>query len=237
MKKNSLEIKNFDIINWKIKSTEKGKWMLKRLFSNLLPYHIWDKRTIKDEFAYSILFELSNGKKRFTTTGSDISYEEYLLSDCSESSYEIFKILSNAKRATIDRFFQKELNRKRRMEKDRKIEFEKKYGKLSNDEKQFIKKNRLSKINRYKNKYEIGDLSDNVSYGGLSENVSIHQRNMEIMDELIQRLKDTELVFLMEIMMMEPEVISKKQGIKTESVNRKIIRLREKVLSIIDESG
>ncbi|MFR0705148.1 hypothetical protein [Enterococcus sp.] len=57
------------------------------------------------------------------------------------------------------------------------------------------------------------------------------------MDELIQRLKDTELVFLMEIMMMEPEVISKKQGIKTESVNRKIIRLREKVLSIIDESG
>jgi len=52
-----------DIINWKIKSTEKGKWMLKRLFSNLLPYHIWDKRTIKDEFAYSILFELSNGKK------------------------------------------------------------------------------------------------------------------------------------------------------------------------------
>lgn len=60
---------------------------------------------------------------------------------------------------------------------------------------------------------------------------------MEIMDELIQRLKDTELVFLMEIMMMEPEVISKKQGIKTESVNRKIIRLREKVLSIIDESG
>ena len=57
------------------------------------------------------------------------------------------------------------------------------------------------------------------------------------MDELIQRLKNTDLVFLIEIMMMEPEVISKKQGIKTESVNRKIIRLREKVLSIIDESG
>ncbi|EAG2961889.1 hypothetical protein B5H43_18790 [Listeria monocytogenes] len=67
--------------------------------------------------------------------------------------------------------------------------------------------------------------------------MSIHQRNMEIMDELIQRLKNTDLVFLIEIMMMEPEVISKKQGIKTESVNRKIIRLREKVLSIIDESG
>ena len=180
---------------------------------------------------------MSNGKKRFTTAENDISYEEYLLSDCSESSYEIIKILSNARRVTIDRFFEKELNRKRRMDKDRKIEFEKKYGKLSNDEKQFIKKNRLSEINRYKNKYEIGDLSDNVSYGGLSENVSIHQRNMEIMDELIQRLKNTELVFLIEIMMMEPEVISKKQGIKTESVNRKIIRLREKVLSIIDESG
>jgi len=37
MEKNSLNIENFDIINWKIKSTEKEKWILKRLFSILLP--------------------------------------------------------------------------------------------------------------------------------------------------------------------------------------------------------
>lgn len=238
MKKNSCKIDNdyFDAICWKIKRTEKGKWIFKSLLSILSSYHIWDRNTIKSEFDYSIFYELNNGKQRYSVSGGNSFYEEFLLSDCSESSYEIIKILSNVKRATLDRFFLKELNMKRRPEKDRKDEFERKYGKLSNDTKDFIKKNRLSEINRYENKYEILHDEFNISYGGVSENVSNHQRKMEITDELIEGLKFTDLILLKEIMILEPEVISRKRDVKAESINRKINRLRKKVLSIVRES-
>lgn len=230
MKKNITKIDTgrFQDIIWKIKKTKKGKWVLKHLISLFLPYQRWDRETIKAEFDYSLFYELNNGKKRYSTLSYGLSYEDFLLKDCSESELEIKRILSNSQRATKDRFFEMELNMKRRSQKDREKEFEKRYGNLSIEKQDRIKKNHLSSINRYEERLPTVSTSDNVSS---------HQRNIEMREDIMNGLNTKDIILLTYIVTMLPEKIAKKQGIKLESVNRQIARLRNKVINILKESA
>lgn len=205
MKKNITKIDTgrFQDIIWKIKKTKKGKWVLKHLISLFLPYQRWDRETIKAEFDYSLFYELNNGKKRYSTLSYGLSYEDFLLKDCSESELEIKRILSNSQRATKDR----------------------------------IKKNHLSSINRYEERLPTVSTSDNVSNDVLSDNVSSHQRNIEMREDIMNGLNTKDIILLTYIVTMLPEKIAKKQGIKLESVNRQIARLRNKVINILKESA
>ena len=230
MKKNITKIDTgrFQDIIWKIKKTKKGKWVLKHLISLFLPYQRWDRETIKAEFDYSLFYELKKKKKRYSTLSYGLSYEDFLLKDCSESELEIKRILSNSQRATKDRFFEMELNMKRRSQKDREKEFEKRYGNLSIEKQDRIKKNHLSSINRYEERLPTVSTSDNVSS---------HQRNIEMREDIMNGLNTKDIILLTYIVTMLPEKIAKKQGIKLESVNRQIARLRNKVINILKESA
>ncbi|EMF0336570.1 TPA: hypothetical protein ACWWTM_000400 [Enterococcus faecium] len=238
MKKNITKIDTgrFQDIIWKIKKTKKGKWVLKHLISLFLPYQRWDRETIKAEFDYSLFYELNNGKKRYSTLSYGLSYEDFLLKDCSESELEIKRILSNSQRATKDRFFEMELNMKRRSQKDREKEFEKRYGNLSIEMQEWIKKNHLSSISRYEERLSTVSTPDNVSIGVLSDNVSSHQRNIEMREDIMNGLNTKDIILLTDIVTMVPEKIAKKQGIKLESANRQIARLHNKVINILKES-
>ncbi|WP_375148584.1 hypothetical protein [Enterococcus mundtii] len=130
-----------------------------------------------------------------------------------------------------------ELNMKRRSQKDREKEFEKRYGNLSIEKQDRIKKNHLSSINRYEERLPTVSTSDNVSNDVLSDNVSSHQRNIEMREDIMNGLNTKDIILLTYIVTMLPEKIAKKQGIKLESVNRQIARLRNKVINILKESA
>lgn len=192
--------------------------MLSKLFSNINPYGQWDFETINMEFDYSVFGELNNGKKRYKKLNRKFTYEIFLLSDCRESESEIGKILLNAKRTTQDRFFNEKLNLKRRSEKEKK-EFEKRYGELSVEEQNKIKKNRLSKINRYESRFETYQPVKGID--SLSDNISNYHKEIEVLIVVTEVLNKKAILFIHKLQIAEPEKIALQDDIKLNSVQKR----------------